>query len=126
MNILLWMLQIALALHTVVGAGWKVFHSEQGVPSLASIPHGVWLALIGVELICAVGLVIAAALPSLGYLVPVAAIGIAVEMLAFSGVHLQSGAGQSGELAYWLSIATVCAFVAIGRYTIAPLGDVVG
>jgi hypothetical protein len=100
--------------------------SGQGVPSLASIPHGVWPGLIGVEVISAVGLVIAAAVPSLGNLVPVAAIGIAVEMLALSGVHLQSGTGQSGELAYWLSVATVCAFVAIGRYMIAPPGDVVG
>jgi hypothetical protein len=31
MNILLWILQILLALHTIVGAVWKFLNSEQTV-----------------------------------------------------------------------------------------------
>lgn len=42
MNILLWVLQILLALHTVIGAVWKFSNSEQTVRSLNAIPHGVW------------------------------------------------------------------------------------
>jgi DoxX-like family len=121
MNSLLWILQVLLALHTAVGAGWKIFNSEQGVPSLASIPHGVWTGLIGVELTCVIGLFIPALVPSLGYLVPFAALGIAVEMLGFSAVHLQSGAGNFGQLVYWLSVTTVCIFIAVGRYVMSPL-----
>jgi hypothetical protein len=42
MNILLWILQILLALHTAMGAVWKFSHSaEQTMPSLKAIPHGV-------------------------------------------------------------------------------------
>jgi hypothetical protein len=32
MNIVLWILQAFLALHTAIGAGWKLFNSEQAVP----------------------------------------------------------------------------------------------
>ena len=32
MNVLLWILQILLALHTVTGAVWKFFNSEHSVP----------------------------------------------------------------------------------------------
>ena len=45
MNILLWVLQILLALHTAMGAVWKFSNSEQTVPSLKAIPHGAWLTL---------------------------------------------------------------------------------
>ena len=45
MNILLWILQILLALHTTMGAVWKFSNSEQTVHSLSAIPHGVWLTM---------------------------------------------------------------------------------
>ncbi len=120
-NIILWTLQILLALHTLIGAGWKTMNAVQSIPSLAAIPPSVWIALIGLEVLCAIGLVIPALLPTLGYLVPVAAAGIATEMLAFCGVHLQSGNGRPGELVYWLGVALVCALIVIGRIRIAPL-----
>lgn len=45
MNILLWVLQALLALHTFTGAVWKWSNPEQTVPSLKAIPHGIWLAM---------------------------------------------------------------------------------
>lgn len=45
MNIGLWILQVLLALHTVMGSVWKFSNSEQTVPSLSAIPHGIWLAM---------------------------------------------------------------------------------
>ena len=57
MNIFLWILQVLLALHTVIGAGWKVFNSEQSVPTLNALPKGIWMGLIPLELICAVCLI---------------------------------------------------------------------
>ena len=43
-NVVLWILQVLLALHTAMGAVWKFSNSEQTVPSLQAIPHGAWLA----------------------------------------------------------------------------------
>ena len=58
MNITLWIVQVMLALHTVMGAVWKFANSEQTVGSLKAIPHSGWLALSVIELLCAVGLIV--------------------------------------------------------------------
>jgi hypothetical protein len=121
MSIVLWVLQVLLALHTAMGALWKFSNSEQSVPSLSAIPHGVWLGLIGVELLCTLGLVAPALSSSLAILAPVAAICIAVEMLLFSGVHLASGATEHGQMIYWLVVAAFCAVIAYGRLVVSPL-----
>lgn len=121
MTIFLWVLQSLLAVHTAIGAGWKLFNSEQSVPTLGAIPNGVWLGLIPLELIFAVCLVLPAITPSYGFLVPFAALGIAIEMLLFSGVHLASGIEGNTQVLYWLGVASVCAIVALGRWFVAPL-----
>ncbi len=120
MNVALWILQAFLALHTAIGAGWKLFNSEQAVPTLAATPNAVWVALIPFELLCAVGLAIPAVAPSLGWLVPITAIAIAMEMLVFSGIHLYAGAEDNGPMYYWLGVAAVCAVIALGRLFVAP------
>lgn len=121
MNMLFWVLQVLLALHTVVGAVWKFFNSEQTVPSLKTIPHGVWMALIGVELLCAMGLILPAFYRRLAILAPIAAACIAAEMLLFSGVHIYSGDANYGPVFYWLVVAAVCTIIAYGRFVLKPL-----
>ena len=120
MTIFLWILQVLLALHTAIGAGWKLFNSEQSIPTLSAIPNGVWMGLIPFELICAVCLVLPAIMPSLGFVVPLAAIGIAAEMLLFTGVHLSAGATDNRPMFYWLGVAVICAIIAIGRSFVVP------
>lgn len=117
MNIFLWVIQGLLALHTFVGAGWKLSHSEQTVPSLSALPHGVWLTLVVVELACGVGLLLPAIGTAFATAAPIAAIGIATEMLLFTGVHLASGGTNQGEIVYWLVAATLAALIAYGRWT---------
>ena len=58
MNILLWTLQILLALHTAIGAVWKFSNPEQTVASLKVLPHGVWLTLSILELMSSAGLIL--------------------------------------------------------------------
>jgi hypothetical protein len=122
MNAFLWVLQILLALHTATGALWKFSHAEQSVPSLAALPHGVWLAMAVVELLCALGLILPAVSKRLGILVPIAAAYVIAEMLLFCGVHLASGSATHGELVYWLVVAVVCAFLVYGRLRLKPIG----
>lgn len=121
MNIVLWVLQILLALHTATGAVWKFSNSEQAVPSLGAIPHGMWLALSVIELLCALALVVPAFYRPVAVLAPLAAVLIAAEMLLFSGVHLASGETNHGPVIYWLVVAALCAFVAYGRFVLRPL-----
>lgn len=122
MNVILWVLQALLALHTAVGAVWKVSNSEQNIPSLRAIPHGAWRALIGIELLCSVGLLLPAAMPSLAVLVPVAAGVIAAEMLLFTAVHLGTGDKSRGPIGYWLVVAALCGFIVYGRLAWIPIG----
>lgn len=121
MNILLWILQILLALHTAVGAVWKFSNPEQSVPSLKAIPHSVWLAMSVVELFCSLGLILPAFNKSAGILAPVAAACVAAEMLLFCGVHIYSGDANNNPMIYWLVVAAVCAFIAYGRFVLKPL-----
>lgn len=122
MNILLWVLQILLALHTAIGAVWKFSNSaEQTMPSLAAIPHGAWLAMSVIELLCALALILPAFNKSLAILVPVAAACIAAEMLLFTGLHIYSGDANYGPMIYWLVVAAICTFIAYGRFVLKPL-----
>lgn len=121
MNILLWVLQVLLALHTAMGAVWKFSNSEQAVPSLSVIPHDVWLAMSVVELLCTLGLILPALNKRLGILAPIAATCIAVEMLTFCGLDIFSGDPDYGHVMYWLVVAAFCAFIAYGRFVLRPI-----
>jgi hypothetical protein len=103
-----------------MGAVWKYSNSEQAVPSLNAIPHGVWLAIGVLELLCSVGLIVPAFYKPLAILVPLAAACIAVEMLIFCGLHLRSGDANHGPMIYWLVVAAVSAFIGYGRFALKP------
>lgn len=115
MNIFLWILQIFLALHTIVGAVWKFSNSSQVVPSLSGIPHSVWLLLSVLEILCGLMLILPLFNKRLGKFVSFAAIGIAAEMILFCGIHLISGYLNYGELVYWLVVALLSGVIAYGR-----------
>ena len=121
MNIVLWILQGLLALHTLMGAAWTFTNSEQTVPSLSTLPHGVWLALSIAEIVCAVALLAPAVSKRLGRWVPVAASIIAAEMLLFCVDFLLAHASTYGELVYWLVVAAFCAFLIYGRAVLKPI-----
>lgn len=122
MNIVLWVLQGLLALHTVIGAVWKFSNGPaQTMPSLAAIPPGLWLAMSVIEIALAVDLVLPALVPRLGLLVPIAAGAIALEMVSFCAVHLSTGNPNRSPLIYWLVVAALCAFIVYGRLVLAPL-----
>jgi len=118
MNIPLWILQFLLAVHTFIGAIWKFFASEQTVPALNAIPHGVWLALGVFELLCALGLILPAVSKTLARLAPIAALCIAAEMLLFSALYFYSGDPDFGHLLYWLVVAALCLFIGYFRFVI--------
>jgi hypothetical protein len=122
MNILLWILQILVALHTAIGAVWKLSNtSEQTMASFALIPQGVWLAMAALELLCAMALLLPALNRSLGKLIPIAAGLIVAEMLVFCWLQFSFGEGDYRPVIYWLVVAAICAFIAYGRGLLVPL-----
>jgi len=120
MNIVLWVLQVLLALHTATGAVWKFSNTEEAA-SLAALPHGVWMALAVLEVAVAVVLVLPAVGRSLGVAVPVAAAFIVAAMLLFCVVNLASGSADTGSIIYWLVVAVLAGFLAWGRFAAWPI-----
>jgi hypothetical protein len=122
MNVTLWILQILIALHTAAGAAFKYSRTpEQTMASLKPLPQGLWMAMSVVELLCVLALVVPAFSKKLGGLVPVAAGFVVVEMLVFSALHVSSGPQSYGPVAYWGTVAAVCAFVAYARIALRPI-----
>ncbi|MFO0582630.1 MAG: hypothetical protein U0229_10175 [Anaeromyxobacter sp.] len=120
MDVFLKVVQVLLALHTAMGAAWKFTTPVTAVPSLAALTQGGWVGLGVVELLLAVGLVLPGRSPALARAAPLAAAGVAAEMLLFVAVSVASGAAHAGELGYWLVVAAICGFVAWGRVHRAP------
>lgn len=122
MNIFLWALQILLALHTLAGAAWKFSKTaEETMPSLKAIPYGAWLGMSVLEIICALCLIVPAFYKPAAILIPLGAMMIAIEMLAFCGLHWASGDHSFGPMIYWLVIALICVVIAYGRFALLPL-----
>lgn len=121
MNILLWILQALLAVHTAIGGVWKFMNSvEETMPTLSAIPHGAWLAIGAFDLLLAVALIVPGLSSSLRILVPIAALLIVAEMLVFSGLHFASGHPDHSPIVYWSVVALVAAFIAFGRLVLKP------
>jgi hypothetical protein len=116
LNILLWVLQILLAFHTLIGAAWKFTNTDQDLGSLATIPHGLWLALAVFEIICVICLILPAFKKNLSKLVSIGALGVAAEMILFCGIDLMSEQPQPSSVIYWAVTAVIALAVAYGRY----------
>jgi hypothetical protein len=120
MHTVLWVLQVLLALHTAIGAVWKFSNSEQAVPSLQALPHGLWLALSVPELLCSAVLLLAMWKP-FDRLAPFAAFFVTAEMLLFTVLHLASGSAEHSQMIYWLVVAALSGFIGYGRLVLRPL-----
>src|SRR5579871_5068544 len=126
MNIVLWILQIALALFCFAGGQYKVFHFAElaKVPSSAALSRGGWGAIGVFEMLCAVLLVVPAAAKWMPVLTPSAAAALALESLALAVLFARYSLSLSATnpLIYVVVMGLVAAFVAYGRLTLRPLG----
>jgi hypothetical protein len=100
----------------------KVFMFDKvskGVRSFDALPRQAWMALGILELVCAVGLIVPAALPWHAPLTVVAATALAIESLVFIGVHAKyreiTPIIMSGVL------GVLMAFIAYGRMVLKPI-----
>lgn len=122
MNILLWVLQVLAALLYGASGVMKVFLFEKisvDVPSFGALPRNAWTALGVVELVCAVGLIVPAALPWQPRLTALAAVVLALESLVFIWVHVQYREIKAIVISGALGL--LMAFVAYGRMVLSPI-----
>jgi len=122
MNVLLWVLQIALALISLSGGAYKVFMFDElaKMPATGALSRGGWRVLGIFEILCAVLLVVPAAADWLPILTPLAAAALALENLALSGVYARYSRRltAANPLVWVVVIGLIAALVAYGRYAL--------
>jgi hypothetical protein len=122
MNVLLWVLQVLAALVYGASGVMKVFLFEsvsQDVPSFGALPREAWMALGILELVCAVGLIVPAALRWLPVLTVAAAAVLAIESLLFVWVHAKYH--EIAPIVLSCVLGLLMAFVAYGRAVMKPI-----
>ena len=120
MNILLWILQVALALLCLAGGAYKLFQFDElaKMPATAALPRAGWGAIGVLEMLCAVLLIVPAAVKWVPILTPLAAAVLAVETLALSVNNARHSLqpAVTNPLVWTLAMAVMAALVAWGRY----------
>ena len=125
MNILLWVLQVVLAVFCLAGGSYKIFSFDElaKMPATAALPRGGWSALGVFEMLCGILLIVPAATKWMPVLTPLAAAALVLESLVlavlFARYSLRLAA--TNPLVWVVGMAVVAAFVAYGRYALRPL-----
>ncbi len=120
MNVLLWVLQIALAFQAFAGGAYKLFAFDElaKVPTTGALSRGGWGALGVLEMVCAVLLVVPAAVRWRPRLTPLAAAVLALESLALAGLYGRYSLAlvATNPLVWVVAAAVMAVLVAYGRY----------
>jgi hypothetical protein len=122
MNVLLWVLQAALALLYLAGGSYKVFKFDELATHMRALPRGGWRALGVLEMVGAVLLVVPAAAQWMPVLTPLAGAALALETLALGGLYARYSLklAASNPMVWAAVMGLLAAFVAYGRYALLP------
>jgi uncharacterized membrane protein YphA (DoxX/SURF4 family) len=121
MNILLWVLQIALAWFCFAGGFFQMFKVEQlkkNAASMRALPRSVWAVFGAIACVAGVGLILPGAFHVLPLATPIAAAVVAVENVLISALYVHYG--DRAPLTYSVAIAIVAGFIAYGRFALSP------
>ena len=124
MNIVLWILQILLALQFVFhayifGVQYGQTRTRPGMAWMAQVPGGLRYLISICEVLGGIGLILPALTGILPWLTPLAAALLALLMLLAAGFHLPRR--EYPNIVFNLILFLMAAFVAYGRFVIAPL-----
>ena len=122
MNVVLWVVQLALAVLSLAGGAYKIFMFEElaKMPAIGALPRGGWASLGVVEMLCGVLLVVPAAVKWMPGLTPLAAAALALEGLALAVLYARYSLEltATNPLVWVVAIGLMAALVAYGRYTL--------
>jgi uncharacterized membrane protein YphA (DoxX/SURF4 family) len=122
MNVLLWVLQVALALLYLAGGAFKTFNPDDVAKQITALPPGAWRALGVFEVLGAVLLIVPAAAKWMPVLTPLAAAVLALETLALAAVYARYSLKltAANPLVYAVPMGLMAVLVAYGRYWLSP------
>jgi uncharacterized membrane protein YphA (DoxX/SURF4 family) len=118
MNVLLWVLQVALAFLYLSGGAYKVFKFDQLANQMRALSRSGWRALGVLEMLGAVLLIIPAAAKWMPVLTPLAAAVLALETLTLAALYGRYSLklAASNPMVWAVVMGLLSAFVAYGRY----------
>jgi uncharacterized membrane protein YphA (DoxX/SURF4 family) len=122
MNILLWILQIALAWLCIAGGIFQIFKIEdlqKGVASMRELPRGLWAFLGAFGCLAGLGLILPGVINVLPVLTPISAAAVAAESVLISAFYLYYR--DSSPMFYSVAMAVMAAFISYGRFALQPL-----
>jgi len=119
MNILLWIIQVLLALLFLFAGGTKLVLPIEEMTKQMAMP-GLFLRFLGVvEVLGALGLILPGLFRIKTSLTPLAAAGLAIIMIGATVISLRIG--PVGQALVPLVTGLLLGFVAYGRWRLAPL-----
>jgi hypothetical protein len=122
MNIVLWVVQVALALLCISGGAFQIFKLEElkkGVAAMRALPRGVWFFLGAVGCLAGVGLILPGATKLMPGLTPIAAAAVVAQSGLISALYLRHR--DRSPLPYSVAMVMMAAFICYGRWELAPL-----
>jgi hypothetical protein len=124
MTYLLWIVQVLLALIFLFSGGMKLVLPIEVLTAPLPVP-GWFVRFIGVvEVLGALGLILPGLLHVRPELTPLAAAGLVIVMSGATGLGLAGVGGSDMTLALIpLAVGLLAAFVAVGRWRLAPHSD---
>jgi hypothetical protein len=122
MNVALWIVQALLGLFFALGSGApKLLLPPEALPMPIPLP-GPFLRFIGVvEVLGGLGLILPGLLRVRPGLTPLAAVGLV--LVTIGATAYQLAAAQPASALFALVVGLFCAFVAYGRWRLAPVGE---
>ena len=120
MNILLWVLQVALAFLYVSGGAYKVFKFDELATHMRAVPRGGWRVLGVIEMVGAVLLIVPAAANWMPMLTPLAAAALALETFGLAALYARYSLklAATNPMVWAVVMGLLAAFVAYGRYAL--------
>ena len=121
MNILLWLLQAALAWLCIGGGAFQIFKLDElkkNVTAMRELPRALWTALGLFGCIAGVGLIVPGAFNIHPIVTAYAAVGVAAHSALITAFYVRFG--DRAPLPYSAAMAIIAAFVAYGRFVLKP------
>jgi hypothetical protein len=121
MNVLLWVLQVALAVLYFAGGAYKVFSFGELASQFSALSRDGWRALGVFEMVGAVLLIVPAAAKWMPVLTPLAAAALALETLAIAALYARYSVKLTvtNPLVWAVVMGLAAAYVAYGRYALS-------
>jgi hypothetical protein len=117
MNILLWVVQVALAFLCISGGAFQIFKLQdlkKNVAAMRALPRGLWAFFGAFACVAGVCLILPGAIGWLPTLTAVAALALAIEQAIISGLYLKYG--DRPPLPYSMAMTVMAGLIAFGRF----------